>query len=851
MFWLVRSPVAMALLAVVAAWLVFRSTKLKASVPSGPDGSTLRFPAALARRFAVLAGIGAGVGLLASTLGITYGIGCFAFPAVMLGIRYWVGRYTLRLDRTRLYHDQLWGGTRTLQWVRLSTVRLAGPWLVITDEDGARIQVSRFLDGLGALALHIDDCASSTLQIDDPTRSFLLDCYRRGLLEANENPDLWLAKRSGPLTRQLQSASPPDSTSRASANTQAAPAQRQATPAAVSSPQRPSTGLAGPRATAKPDVGSSSAVRYDIVIDGLAPGADRATAIRTLAQAFRVPEDRIARLVSGGRAVVKKGVEESSLKRYLGVLRGAGVQAEAEALAKPSDPPIEVAAAPPSGAPLAEAAEMPTPAPAQALGLEEFLQWAARANIPRAATPLFREAAKTLLEAAGAARVSPAIADAVVWQEESRGAPEVRLQALRKAGEALVRFENEVEPSAKAAGSASAVGHRPTIEAVRQLIGRCIVRSERTAAPSPPRIAQCRRVMEVAPLCPASELGVRRGDLVVSIDVEPAALRAVDNLCAACDWELYLASSKELVRATTNGVPLGIRLGPTGEAMKAGVRSDSADVLALWDMGEYQILHDRCRAVVAADRDCPEYVLLGAALMELGRSDEGFGIIVDFLDHYAQRWVSEYTGVGLYYVALSKLKSERDSAAEIALAAYRSYKCQAIVDLVEHLTGDRLPLRPNVYSDRPFTARYELSTEDGNTRVALARTLEQMPSGQLLAVCALGGYRANGPYSVFMKDYAQYVSALPSVFHSLHVVTAGTDAGHEAWLAGERAARKRGTRFVVLHDPEDTVMSAIRATGSPTVLAIDKQCVIRGENIADEIGMWQALASFAVGRGDV
>jgi hypothetical protein len=206
----VVTAVAAALLAMIAVWLVLRSTKNKASLPRGWDYLTLRFSAALDKRCKVLIGVGVAWAVLFVPF-VPFGFreGWWAFPLMILAIRRRMLGYALHVDSKRLFHEPLRPGARTLYWARLASVRLAGDWLVLTDVFKSEVRVSRYLDGLGALARYIDDQAPPMVEIDGRARELLLDCYRRGLVEADENPDRWFAARSGPLSRHVKKASQP------------------------------------------------------------------------------------------------------------------------------------------------------------------------------------------------------------------------------------------------------------------------------------------------------------------------------------------------------------------------------------------------------------------------------------------------------------------------------------------------------------------------------------------------------------------------------------------------------------------------------------------------------------------
>ena len=490
--------------------------------------------------------------------------------------------------------------------------------------------------------------------------------------------------------------------------------------------------------------------------------------------------------------------------------------------------------------------------------LVQFVDWATQNRVPGADTAEFEEAARTLWAETGATRLTPAIIDSVIWQEERAGRPEHRLQLLRAVGRAITDYEDTgALVPAVASERASSVG-RPTIDELRRRIGDCIIDLDRTSARPEPRLAACRTVLEVAPLCPASQAGVKRGDLVVSVDMAPAVIYNLEApfRSGTSEWEVYLRESQQIVRIKTNGAPIGMRLGPTAASVQAGYKMDAEDLLSLWEMGEYRAVLDRARSVVGkttgglfgarkGNRDCPEYALLGACLIEVGESDEGFEILHDYLESYADRWTRNYSGLALYYYALANLESDRAKAREIAIDAYDMYKCGPTVDLVERLTGERPSLRPQRWTGQRFPVAYELAVEHSARPSSLQVAMDTMNDQQLLLVCSMGGHRANGPYSSFMNQYVRYVSTLDGIFYNLHVATSSRLESNDAWFVGEKRASELGIRFEILYDEQNTVSTALGVGYCPYVVAIDNQGIVRGEDLGSDIELWNALVNFA------
>jgi hypothetical protein len=165
----------------------------------------MRFPPQVATRaqLAALCGIvvSTAFGLLVSPY---LGAGLAVFSLLSLASRHGVKATTISFTPLQLRSQGAFGGV-TIPWAFLSSVTGGGttPRLTFVGTDEQVIRVPSGMMGLGALALHVDDFAPrSGFRIDEPARARLLEAYRCGLVEAQENPDAWLAQRSGPISRR-------------------------------------------------------------------------------------------------------------------------------------------------------------------------------------------------------------------------------------------------------------------------------------------------------------------------------------------------------------------------------------------------------------------------------------------------------------------------------------------------------------------------------------------------------------------------------------------------------------------------------------------------------------------------
>ena len=178
------------------------------------------------------------------------------------------------------------------------------------------------------------------------------------------------------------------------------------------------------------------------------------------------------------------------------------------------------------------------------------------------------------------------------------------------------------------------------------------------------------------------------------------------------------------------------------------------------------------------------------------------------------------------------------------------FKCDQTIELVENLTGEKPPRRPRRWVGERLPVDYELAVENSHRRQSLTDALNAMGEHQMLAICSMSTHRANGPYSMFMNDYVRYASTLPDVFYNLHVTTAAQNETADWWFTGENWARDSRTEFLILIDEDNSVAQALGVGYCPYALAVDKDGIVRGEDLTGEIELWNGLVNFATGLGD-
>jgi hypothetical protein len=170
-----------------------------------------------------------------------------------------------------------------------------------------------------------------------------------------------------------------------------------------------------------------------------------------------------------------------------------------------------------------------------------------------------------------------------------------------------------------------------------------------------------------------------------------------------------------------------------------------------------------------------------------------------------------------------------------------------MADSIQALTGERPVDDEPSLEGQKSPADYELPDDRGNRRISLTSSLRAMNDRQALVLCLLGEYRSNGPYHELMRSYHRWAVHFPEHFAPMHVISENAKKSGpyseavQHWLGAEKAAQKAGIPFVVLHDEDGLVGSAIDAPGSPHALVLNRNGEILFGGIFDDVDMWNVF----------
>ncbi len=388
------------------------------------------------------------------------------------------------------------------------------------------------------------------------------------------------------------------------------------------------------------------------------------------------------------------------------------------------------------------------------------------------------------------------------------------------------------------------------IDASRFLVS---VRCRPGPSPNP---ASCARVRRVAPSGPAGRAGVRAGALLVSaLGREGFEFDDQRILPILAEYPVVFWQDGGTIEVRIRRADLGLELCPTFEgAMRETADHDQllAAAMFLWEERRWPELAQVTKAGIleqstVAQRmlsrlwlprpNTPLLLLHGAALLEMN-DPTGQRYLREFESKYAWGWTSEYHAILAYYAA----KADPTPATIARLAHDTAHYTSARIEaLREHLSASAELNAAPVY----FPIDYDFAPIGGGPRLRLGESLSSLASGQLLVVCALGRYRANGPYHDFVQRFFTYAAALPEVLRGLHVVTEEVEASEwaQGWLGGERAAVAAHLPIRVGYDPDGALVEALGSVGSPDILVLDGEGAILHRGCLTSLDWWTVVGA--------
>lgn len=382
---------------------------------------------------------------------------------------------------------------------------------------------------------------------------------------------------------------------------------------------------------------------------------------------------------------------------------------------------------------------------------------------------------------------------------------------------------------------------------------------QRNPGEPPKNESKALTVEKVAKVSIAAKAGIQPGDLLTHVDGRVAVAVEFEGFLDPKElhqYRFFSPKSGQEISFKASGAPIGVATEKTTSELERQIKKDAIKdgpiLTSMWKRGDWDALL-RCAKksqrggllarLLGPTRNTPATLLIGAALYELENQSEGLELIQEYMSNYEKDWTTQYHAIARYYLALASLEEgDRDSAIDLLRKAIKFSPLDRIVGQLEALTGER-PQENDRWGDERFPD-YTLPTIKGDREGSFQQTADSLQPGQILLVCLLASYRANGPYHDFMKRYHQVATHLQGRIRGIHVITTEREESDYAkhWMRGEEVVRNAGLACEVLYDGDGAITRLIRPTKSPMKFAVAASGAILQEgSILDDVEIWEIL----------
>jgi hypothetical protein len=370
----------------------------------------------------------------------------------------------------------------------------------------------------------------------------------------------------------------------------------------------------------------------------------------------------------------------------------------------------------------------------------------------------------------------------------------------------------------------------------------------------------------VASGSPADELGLSKGDLLISVN--GASANEVDVLATLVKtnhmtYEFYQPDNQSLLRVECNNMPLGFEVEGQSEGMvqlfeKRGMY-DWSDLMKLWERGEWVLLARASQAVHQVSgfnrlirlfkpyhQASGEVLMMGAAMYEQGQIAEGIKWINLFIEELIAGFTTDYHAVAFYYKALCARDANNQNEFHHWLEqanrsnAGRSSRVNDLVGTVDQIKlSDEQP-----WLGADFPSRFVLPRLDQEGLLSLQNLLDGMQDDQLLPLCVMPSYRGNGPYNDSMLCYRATIKHLSDRFLPMVVITDQLEKRPDRmwWYEHETLAKQQHMDIHLVFDETSSVARKLQMQRTPIFYVLNKQGVIIHQGaLAEPSEYWGCL----------
>ncbi len=371
-------------------------------------------------------------------------------------------------------------------------------------------------------------------------------------------------------------------------------------------------------------------------------------------------------------------------------------------------------------------------------------------------------------------------------------------------------------------------------------------------------------ITKVAPGSPAAALGLRPGDLFVSINGIAALDAKTPDILVAQDTATYVFISEQdgaQITVKTPALPMGIRTEAASADILASYESkplhEFEGIEALWEREDYVEIRQVAKNAtskgvigkigLSKSKNPLADVLVAICDVEEGKGKDPYQVIVDFEKQHGNNIRSDIAGIVTYYVARQHRENGNTRKYDHLMRwvmesphSQESPRLKADAD-----ANNVYYVSESIQLGKKFGPVAEMEYLEGGTGTGLVPDiLRQTNPGQVAPVCLMLTYRGNGPYDDALKVYQAIYPFVKDRMRPLLVLTSVRDKSRDdpASFATEDALIAAGVPITILFDPLSYWADMIVA-GAPENIAVDDNAqIFWHDSLHDDYAYWDMLS---------
>ena len=337
---------------------------------------------------------------------------------------------------------------------------------------------------------------------------------------------------------------------------------------------------------------------------------------------------------------------------------------------------------------------------------------------------------------------------------------------------------------------------------------------------------------------------VRVGDLITHINGVKAANFFVHNsqYYSDCHYQIYSKSLDRFIQITSP-IPIAIKAMPCSQFLASEIAVDGFDMdylEVLWERHDYELLAQAISNIKNSGiissimnvfgknryKDTPITLFEAVLKYHQGENDSAEQLLHFYIEKVMSGYTTNFHAIAYLYLALLN-ESDEDVFYHYLNESNDLNKSRSKV-INEYLKKyDIDPLTDSELITQKFPFNFTVKGLNDDITFDLEATLDEMHDDQLLPLCIMPGYRANGPYSDIMMLYSQAYPYFQKYLLPMHIIT--NPPQHSAakwWFDGENKAKKNKIPFFLFNDPVSNISQRLEQYVSPKIYVLNKQGVV-------------------------